>query len=444
MTLNLTKAKFTNYLHLREVFVFAMPIISGQIGQMLFGVGDIFVAGFYSSLAVSAIGVGSSIFAAFLMIGFGVLFCTGPLASQNRGANKEDPNLLFNIFIVCAINSAILTTLLYIFSNYIHVIGLNPAIESPVALFIKISAFTVFPALISQATKEYLQAHGKTYFPNALIILFNLINLALGFLFVFGLGSFSGFGIIGVAIATLICRILMACILVAYMISVCKFDRRKNIKTIKIIYKLGLPIAFVIFCEVLIFTVVTVLVGRMSLVASAAQSLVLNITSLTFMIPLGIGSAVSVLVGEQLGKKSLEGIKKYSHAAIALALIMQIFFALIYLIIPSSVLGLMSRDQTVIAYGAQLLFWVGLFQIPDGIQVVLSGVMRGLNETKIPMFLGFMSYWIIGLPVGCFFAYQLNYEARGLWMGLSLGLLCMSALLIILYQRKIKKLSEAI
>lgn len=435
---------FFNFSNMREVFVFAIPIISGQIGQMLFGVGDIFVAGHFSSLAVSSIGVGSSIFSAFLMIGFGVLFCTGPLASQNKGSGQNDSSLLYNVFLVCGLNSIFIMLLIYLFTFFIPLIGLNPEIETYVVQFLRISAFTILPALIFQATKEYLQAHGRTYFPNVLIILFNLINLALGFLFIFGLGPFHGFGIAGVAVATLVCRTLMAIISVVYVLSVCEFTRFKNTQTIRTIYKLGFPIAFVVLCEVLIFTVVTVLVGRMSLVASAAQSLVLNVASLTFMVPLGIGSAVSVLVGTELGKKSLEGIRKYSHAGLGFALIMQILFATIYFTFPSFVLGFLSNDTTVIAYGAQLLFWVGLFQIPDGIQVVLSGVMRGLNETKIPMLLGFMSYWLIGLPVGCVFAYKLNYEARGLWMGLGLGLLCMSILLAILFRKKIKSLSLAI
>lgn len=429
-------------LPLREVFIFAMPIVAGQVGQMLFGIGDIFVAGFYSSTAVSAIGVGSAIFSAFLMIGLGVLLCTGPLASQKKGAGETDTSLLFNVYLVCVLNSVVLTTLIYAFSLFISIIGLNPEIEPHVARFLQISAFTILPALIFQATKEYLQALGKTYFPNALVIVFNLVNLGLGFLFMFGMGSFKGFGITGIAIATFVSRTLMAVAAVLYMSSVCEFAKIKNWITVKRIYTLGIPISFTILCEVLIFTVVTVLVGRMSLIASAAQSLVINITSLTFMVPLGIGSAVSVLVGEQFGKKSVDGIKKYSAAAMTLALCMQIFFAGIYFTFPHAVLGLFSRDAAVIAYGSQLLFWVGLFQLPDGIQVVLSGVMRGLNETKIPMVLGFMSYWMIGLPAGCYFAYTLNYEARGLWMGLGLGLLCMSILLVILFRKKLSRFSN--
>ena len=237
-----------------------------------------------------------------------------------------------------------------------------------------------------------------------------------------------------------LCRFLMAIFLFIYMKKVCVFEKKRNDETIKKIFKLGLPISFTILCEVLVFSTVTVLVGKMSLVASASQSLVINLTSLTFMVPLAIGSAVSVLVGEQYGKKSIEGILQYSLGSLFLALLIQIFFATLYLTIPEKLLGVATTDPAIIAYASALLFWVGLFQLPDGVQVVLSGVMRGLQETKMPMILGFISYWIIGLPIGCYFTYKKGLEARGLWMGMALGLLCMCILLIILYKNKIKKL----
>ncbi|MDO9182700.1 MAG: MATE family efflux transporter, partial [Bacteriovorax sp.] len=214
--------------------------------------------------------------------------------------------------------------------------------------------------------------------------------------------------------------------------------------TLKKIFKLGLPVSFTILCEVLVFTTVTVLVGKMSLIASASQSLVINLTSLTFMVPLALGSSAAVLVGEQLGKKSLHGILKYSLGSLFLALFIQIFFATLYLTIPEKLLGIANNDPAIIAYASALLFWVGLFQIPDGLQVVLSGVLRGLHVTKTPMILGFISYWVIGLPIGCYLTYKRSLEASGLWMGLAIGLLCMCILLIILYKNKIKTLRLAL
>ena len=425
---------------LKEIFLFALPIITGQIGQMLFGVGDILVAGHYSVQAVSAIGVAAAIFAPFLMVGIGVLLCSGPMASEIKGRGRTDSSLLFNSFIVATMSSLIIISAILILAFNIHWLGLNPEIAPTVALYLKWTAASIWPALIFQATKEYLQAESLTYVSNGLILFFNLVNVALCVVFMFGWGPIPEMGVLGAAIVTSACRFLMAIILFMYMKKVCIYETVKNNETLKKIFKLGLPISFTILCEVLVFSTVTVLVGKMSLVASASQSLVINLTSLTFMVPLAIGSAVGVLVGEQLGKKSIEGILRYSLGSLFLALLIQICFATLYLTMPEKLLGLATNDPAIITYASALLFWVGLFQLPDGMQVVLSGVMRGLQETKIPMILGFISYWIIGLPIGCYLTYHLGFEARGLWMGLALGLLCMCILLIILYKNKIKRL----
>lgn len=428
----------------KEILIFSLPIIAGQIGQMLFGVGDIMVAGRYSSLAVASIGVAATIFAPFLMIGIGVLLCTGPLASQLKGEGKNDPTLLFNAYYVSFFISLILSTILYFSDLYIGYFKLTPEITPHVITFLQITSISLFPAFVFQATKDYLQAQGQIYAPNAIILFYNVVNVLLNIFFMFGYGSFEGFGIKGAAIATCICRFLMAITVFLYMRSVTPFKIEQNTESIKKILKLGTPIAFALLCEVLIFSVVTVLVGGMSLVAGAAQSLVINITSLTFMVPLALGSAISVLVGEQFGKKSLEGIIRYSLGAITLVLILQVIFATTYLLIPNQVMGLATTDMPVILYGSALLFWVGIFQIPDGVQVVLSGVMRGLNETKIPMILGLISYWIIGLPIGAYLAYREGMEARGLWIGLAIGLTCMCILLVSFYNNRIKKLRRTI
>lgn len=425
---------------LKEIFLFSLPIITGQIGQMLFGVGDIIVAGHYSTQAVSAIGVGAALFVPFLMVGIGILLCTGPLASEIKGQNKSDPTLLFNSFIVAILSAVVIMSALAILTANIHWMGLNPEIEATVALYLKWTNISLLPAFIFQAIKEYLQAEGKTYVANGLILFFNVVNVALCAVFMFGMGPIPEMGVLGAALVTTFCRFMMAIVLFVYMKKVCAFEIKQNNETIKKILKLGMPISFTILCEVLVFSTVTVLVGKMSLIASASQSLVINLTSLTFMVPLAIGSSVSVLVGEQLGKKSIEGILQYSLGALFLAFIFQILFATLYLSIPEKLLGVASSDQAIIAYSSALLFWVGLFQLPDGLQVVLSGVMRGLQVTKTPMILGFISYWVIGLPIGCYFTYQKNLEAKGLWMGLAIGLLCMCCFLIVLYRNKIKKL----
>jgi MATE family multidrug resistance protein len=409
---------------------------------MLFGVGDILVAGHFSALAVSAIGVAAAIFAPFLMVGMGIILCTGPIASEIRGQGKEDSTLLFNSYVIATIASVVMIVLLYLVAFNIHWLNLNVELAPTVALYLKWTALSIFPALIFQCTKEYLQAHNKTLFPNGLIIFFNIVNVLLCILFMFGWGPIPRLGVLGSAIVASFCRLIMAIIVFIYMKKVTNFNAHLNFITIKKIFRLGLPISFTIFVEVMVFSTVTILVGKMSLVASASQSLVINLASLTFMVPLAIGSSVSVLVGEQLGKKSLEGILRYSLGAISLVVIIQLIFMTFYLSIPDILLGIATNDKAVITYATSLLFWAGLFQLPDGLQVVMSGVLRGLQETKIPMILSTISYWVLGLPFGYYLTYRKGMDARGLWIGLSIGLLCMCCFLFVLLKTKLKRLHQ--
>lgn len=425
---------------IKNIFLFSLPIIAGQVGQMLFGVGDVLVASRYSSLAVGSIGVAATIFAPFLVSAIGVLLCTGPLASQIKGSGQKDPSFLFNAYIVSFILSVLMAIALFLSPYYVVLFKLTPEITPYVIEYLQWTAISIFPALIFQATKDYLQAYNKTYIPNAIILFFNILNVAFNYILMFGYGSFEGFGIKGAAIATLCCRYLMGIVIFIYMKSAVEFEAKLNATTIKQIFKIGFPISVTLLCEVLVFSTVTVLVGGISLVASAAQSIVINITSLTFMIPLGLGSAVSVLIGEEFGKKSLHGIKELTKNAMVLTVVNQMFFAFLYLTIPVYIISVASHDQDVILYASALLLWVGLFQIPDGIQVVLSGVLRGLNETKAPMFLGLIAYWLVGLPIGYYFAFNEGLEARGLWIGLALGLFMMCIFLIGFYFNRIKKL----
>lgn len=424
----------------KKILLFSLPIIAGQIGQMLFGIGDVLVASRFSNLAVASIGVASGIFAPFLVGGIAVLLCTGPLASQNKGSGKNDSKLLFNAYVVSFILSVFLTLAIFLAPYYVIYFDLTPELVPHVIDYLQITSFSILPALLYQATKDYLQAQGRVYAPNIIIIVFNIVNVFLNYAFMFGLFGYEGFGIKGAAIATLICRYLMAFTILGYFFSVDKLHAVFDKELVKTIFKLGTPISITTLCEVLGFVTVTVIVGGISLVASAAQSIVVNITSLTFMIPLGLGSAVSVLIGEEYGKKSLEGIKATTNGALILALINQLFFALIYLLIPTYIISLATQDPEITAYASALLLWIGLFQIPDGLQVVLSGVLRGLNETKFPMVLGVFAYWIVGIPIGYYFAFSQKMEASGLWLGLAIALTLMSILLGFFYLNRLKKL----
>ena len=434
-----------NYLKtIKEVFLFSIPLIAGQLGQMLFGIGDIVVSGRYSNDVVAALGVANGLLAPFLMFGLGVCFAIGPLASQFRGEGREETHLFANAhYLLLAVCAVTMGAIVILFSN-LHLFEFNPTLTPLIKDYLLIASISLIPALLFQVSKEYLQAWDKTYFANGLILFFNIINIAMNYVLIFGKFGFPEMGIKGAAIATLITRSLLFLILFFYTLKRFDIEWNWHKELFNKTANLGIPIAFGTLSEVLLFTVVTVLVGKMTIVASASHNIALNLASLTFMIPLAISSAASVKVGKEYGAKNKEGILRYSICTTTMSAIIMAFTCLIYLLLPELLVRFATDDIQLIKYSSALLLYVGLFQIPDGIQVTLWGVLRGLSETKYPMILSLIFNWCIGLPFGYWLATSKGMEAAGLWAGLATGLTIMSVGLTLVFVLKFQSVKRKI
>lgn len=425
-------------LPLKEVLIFCLPLIAGQLGQMMFGIGDILVAGRYSNTVVSAMGIGVGIFAPFLMVGLGITFAVSPLTAKLKGEGKPDGGILFNALVVSTMIGLILFFGLIAMTYFLNFFELVESIEGPVKVYLRWTAISIFPLLYFQAYKEYLQGHGATYFSNGTILFFNITNIGINVILMFGLGPFPELGIKGAAISTVLNRFGMAIVLGVFTHKRFKTTLKVNKDEIKEIISLGLPIGVGTLTEILVFSTVTVLIGKMTVLASASHNIVLNLASFTFMVPLAISSAASVFVAEKLGKKDLAGLTRYSLASLTLSVLFMCCTAVLYFFIPEYLLRLATDNEEVIKYGSGLLVFVAFFQIPDGIQVTFWGILRGFGVTKTPMALSLIANWAIGLPFGIYLVKYHSMEAAGLWAGLALGLYLMSIGLagVFLYNRR--------
>lgn len=423
---------------IKDLVTFAFPIVAGQMGQMMFGVGDIMVAGRYSNDVLAALGTANGIFAPFLMVGLGVSYAIGPIVAKYRGENIEKPEAVFTAEALGAIVSILLYGLLLLVTMNLDIFGLNPAIEPMVSKYLLIAGISTLPMLLFQVYKEYLQAWDRTVYSNGLVLVFNIINVALNTVMMFGLFGVPEMGIEGAAWATVISRTLMAIVLFLHTKKFKQQSRVLDKSLLNEFLKLGLPIGFSTLLEVLSFSTVTVLIGGMDIITSASHNVVLNLASLTFMIPLGISSAVSVKVGQAFGAKDQEGILTWSHSALAFSGGMMFLTALTYTIIPGILLAFFTDDSAVLMFSAQMLIFVALFQIPDGLQVTLYGILRGIGITRLPMLFAFVSNWMIGIPAGHYLATAGGMGASGYWAGLAIGLTVMCLCLGTLFYKKIK------
>ena len=432
---------FNQYLkQVKETFYYSLPLIAGQIGQMLFGTGDIMVAGRYSTEVVAALGIAAAILGSFIMVGLSITYAIGSLTAQQIGQNANSKSMLLTSHAFALVLAGVLFAILSAGLNYIYLLDLSPDLTSLVEKYLRITNYSLFPVLFFQVSKEYLQAYSKTFFSNILILIFLGLNIGINIVLMFGKYGFPEMGIAGAAYATNICRYLMAFILFIYLL---QYENKKS--SLNFIFqpslflrivKIGLPIAVGTFVEVLVFTTVTVLIGRIGTMASAAHNIVLNLASLTFMLPLSFNSAAGVQVGLEYGRKNAKGILLVSLATVSLSTTCMTLTAICYLLFPTTLLSFFTNDPSLIAEASGLIIFVALFQIPDGLQITLWGILRGLNTTKAPMVISFLGNWLFGLPIGYYLAFQRGMQSKGLWAGLAIGLTTISLGLLFLFKKR--------
>ncbi len=183
------------------------------------------------------------------------------------------------------------------------------------------------------------------------------------------------------------------------------------------------------------FSVVALMIGTLGTVEVAGHQVAINFAALTFMVPLGISMAIAVRVGFAVGRKDRPAIRRAAFVGLGLALTSQIVSAAVMLLIPRQVAGIYTDNVEVIGIAVQLLFLAAFFQLSDGVQVSAAGALRGLKDTRIPMFITVVSYWFLGMPLGWWLGFRADLGARGMWMGLIAGLSLAAILLSIRFLR---------
>jgi MATE family multidrug resistance protein len=202
------------------------------------------------------------------------------------------------------------------------------------------------------------------------------------------------------------------------------------------LFHLGWPAALQVTLEVGVFAAASALAGRIGPLASAANQVVLNIAGFIFMIPFGLGSAAAVRVGQAVGRRDAGGVRRAGWAALGLASTVMLGSAVMFFVMPATLIRIYSSDPTVIDVGIVLLFICSVFQLFDGLQTVATGALRGLGDTRTAMVFNLIGHWLIGLPVGYWLCFTQGWGVAGLWTGLSVGLILIGASLLLAWHQK--------
>ena len=404
----------------------SLPILGGNISQILVSFADTAVAGRYSTVALGAISVASAIVMTVTIGAIGLILSVSPVISNFRGQNMPAKKYFNFTLLFSLVVSIPFFLILQLLLKYVDIIGLSPDMIGYVKEYIAICAWTVFPVAIFVAMKEFLQAYEKVVYANILMLLMVVINLVLNivltFGFDFGFVSIPTLGVVGLSIATLASKTLVAILMLLYCIPLLKSGFNYSKKYLKDLLKTGAPISAAIFFEFLGFNLTAVLIGKFSALFAAVHNIILCIANCTFMIVLSVSNATSIKVGFYNGRKDKENIVKYSLANISVVMAICVCSFIILGLFSKEIVSIFSNDIEVIELAQKILIIAMAFLFFDGVQGACVGILKGLKDTKIIMFTMLGGYMLIAIPLGMYLAYYRNIILEGFWIGLALAL----------------------
>ncbi|MGE6219250.1 MATE family efflux transporter [Nubsella zeaxanthinifaciens] len=438
----------------KDNLILALPIVGSQLGHTLVHMADGIIVGHFADTAqLAAVSLVNSLFMLVLVLGLGISYGLTPLIAQANGANNqaECGKLLSNSLLINFATSIVLFALVSVVEyKVIDHIGQSADVVAHAKPFLRLLGLSIFPLMLFQAFKQFTEGLGFTKQAMMISIWGNLINVLLGIVFVKGMFGIAPMGVTGVGLGTLIDRILMATAMGTYVFNSKNFKAylvqfklfSVDLSRIKKIIKLGAPVAMQYSFEISAFSGAGILIGTIGKVEQAAHFSALSLAAFTYMLASGIANAATIKTGNNFGAKNYKELRLSAIASYHIVIAFMSLTALIFVFANNYLPYIYTNDLKVIGIAAKLLLLAALFQLFDGTQVVGLGVLRGLGDVNMPTFITFLSYWIIGIPVGYVLGFQLGLGVDGIWYGLTFGLLAASILLFIRFQNRTKKLLE--
>lgn len=437
----------------------AFPVILGMLGHMFVSFADNVMVGQLGAAELAAVSLGNSFFFIAMSLGIGFASAITPIVAEADSAKNPVgvKNALKHGLILCGLLSGILYSLMLLAKPVMRNMDQPLEVVDLAIPYLDIIAISIIPLVIFEALKRFSDGLSNTKHPMYATILANIINVVINYLLIFGSFGFPKLGIIGAGIGTLISRVIMVIFLWIIFTKNKRFKlyvteikfKITNIKIFKKITDIGLPSAFQMLFEVGIFTAAIWMSGVLGKNYQAANQIAFNLSAMTFMVGIGLGVAATIRVGNQKGLFDFVALRKIAFSIFLLTVLIEIIFALMFFILkdwlPTLYLDTENISKTiengeVILIASKLLLIVALFQIFDGLQVVILGALRGLQDVKIPTLITFIAYWLIGFPICFYLGLYTPLKSIGIWIGLLISLAVSSILLYLRFNYLSKKL----
>ncbi|MBC5864430.1 MATE family efflux transporter [Flavobacterium turcicum] len=437
----------------------AYPVILGMLGHTLIGIVDNFMVGKLGSTELAAVSLGNSFIFIAMSLGIGFSTAITPLIAEADAEQKEDKirATFHHGLLLCTILGVSLFILTVLSKELMYLMHQPAEVAALASPYIDWVAFSLIPVIIYQGYKQFADGLSHTKYSMYAILLANVVHVFFNYVLIYGVWIFPKLGILGAALGTVLSRIMMVVfmhylmknnqVLKKYFANFSFKDIRKSI--LKKIIDLGMPSAMQMLFEVTLFTAAIWLSGSLGKNSQAANQIALTLASSTFMVAMGLSVTAMIRVGNTKGTNDYKYLVVVARSIFLLAIILEIIFGLVFVVfhnyLPHLFLNMSDVSQLVdneeiIKITAQLLLIAAIFQISDGIQVVVLGALRGLQDVKIPMYITFVAYWVIGFPISYYLGKYTELKAVGIWIGLLAGLTAASLFLYIRFARLTKKL----
>jgi len=428
----------------------AGPLVIGQVSQVGMGFTDTVMAGRLGATDLAAVAIGSSLWLPVYLGCVGIMMAVSPTVAQLMGAGRprEVGRVFRQSLWLALIVAALATPLTGRIGMVMPWLGMDPAIVPIADGYLEAIAWGMPAVCVYLALRFLSEGIGHTK-PIMYIQLIALATNALGnYILMFGKLGAPALGAVGAGWSSAIVLCLDALFLAIYVKTQPQYGglgllqrlERPSARRLADLARLGVPIAVSIIIEVGLFSAVSLLMGSLGVVAVAAHQIALNYSALAFMVPLGIAMAITIRVGQAMGAQDVRRARLAGLVGMALCGGAMAVSALIIVAATQHIVGLYTEDPQVQALAVGLLFMAALFQISDGIQVGAVGALRGLKDTTAPMWITFLSYWIIGLTLAYVLGIDRHLGPRGLWAGLIFGLTAAAVLLSLRFHRLTQRL----
>lgn len=417
----------------RRIITVAIPIILGNMTQIILGIIDSAMVGSINSVLLAGSALVNNILTIPFVLGLGLSYAISPLVATANGNGERirSFHIGYNGFVLCTIFALIIGLAIHLSADIVFHLDQDDAVAEVSKDYLVIMGWSTVPMLMFLALKQFTDGLEFTRTAMNLALLSIPLNAFMNYVFIFGKFGFPRYELAGAGIGTLVTRILIFVALLWIILKSQKYaPYRENIRdslqikkrTLQRLLKIGIPSSLQYSMEAGAFAVSGIIVGWFGAVQLAAHQIAISLASLTFMVSMGLSAAGSILVGNYLGRKDLSGAREVGKKTLVMGLIYGIACAILFAVTNKSLPYIFNDERQVIEYAAILLILAGIFQISDAIQAIGVGLLRGLYDVKIPTLFVSLAYWVIGIPFGYYLAFHRSWEVRGIWIGLVTGL----------------------